>query len=369
MKAIALTPGTTNLRLVDRPDPTFNTPDEIKARVLRVGICGTDRDEAAGGRALAPPGQNDLVIGHEMFCRVVETGPAVTKVKVGDYAVFTVRRGCGKCAPCSMNRSDMCKTGEYVERGIWGRDGYQCELVIDKQQYIVPVPAEMAEIGILTEPMSVAEKAIDEAVQIQMTRLPAAGATPKWLSGRKCLVAGLGPIGLLASVALRLRGAEVYGMDVVDAKSPRPQWLEAIGGHYVNGREVTPDKLTASIGAIELIFEATGIALLEFDLLDALAVNGIYVLTGIPMGDRPLQISGAELIRRLVLQNQVMLGSVNASPGHFQMAVDDLADAHRRWGALMPQLITNKHPYTDFAGALAHHAADEIKVVIEWAKS
>lgn len=357
------------MRLVDRPEPSVAAADEIKLRVLRVGICGTDRDEAAGGRAAAPPGQPDLVIGHEMFGRVVETGKAVTKVKAGDYAVFTVRRGCGKCLPCAMNRSDMCDTGDYVERGIWKRDGYQAEFAVDREQYIVRVADEMAAIGVLAEPMSVAAKAITEAVELQIARLPDAGATPQWLSGRHCLVAGLGPIGLLAAIALRIRGAEVWGLDVVDAGSARPQWLEAIGGHYIDGRQVTTGQVAAHAGLMDLIVEATGIAQIEFNLLDALAVNGAYVLTGIPFGDRPLQLAGSELIRNLVLRNQVMIGSVNAGPGHFQIAVDDLAEAHRRWGEHVEKLITNVHRHEDFAEALSHHAQDEIKVVLEWAQA
>jgi threonine dehydrogenase-like Zn-dependent dehydrogenase len=95
MKAIALVPGTPDLHLVDRPEPQISAPDEIKLRVVRVGICGTDREEAGGGRAMPPAGQTELVLGHEMFGQVVQTGPAVTRVKPGDYAVFTVRRGCG----------------------------------------------------------------------------------------------------------------------------------------------------------------------------------------------------------------------------------------------------------------------------------
>ncbi len=117
---------------------------------------------------------------------------------------------------------------------------------------------------------------------------------------------------------------------------------------------------------MELIFEATGVACLEFNLLDALAPDGVYVLTGIPGGDRPLKIPGANLIRPLVLDNQVMLGSVNASRGHFQMAVDDLARAHLRWGDHVTKLITHRYLYTGFETALGQHPSDEIKTVLEW---
>src|SRR5512140_3104366 len=129
MKAIANTTNTSELKLVERPEPELAGDDEVKMRVLRVGICGTDREEAAGGRSKPPAGQKELVIGHEMFGQVIETGKSVTRVAKGDFAVFTVRRGCGKCLACTMNRSDMCQTGEYTERGIWGQDGYQTEVV------------------------------------------------------------------------------------------------------------------------------------------------------------------------------------------------------------------------------------------------
>ncbi len=366
MKAIVNITQTQTLRLVERPEPLISAEDEVKLHVLQVGICGTDREEAAGGRAKAPAGSEELVIGHEMLGQVVEIGKTVGRVKPGDYAVFTVRRGCTRCLPCAMNRSDMCRTGEYLERGIWGLDGYQTEYVMDKEQYLVHVPASLKAVGVLCEPLSVAEKAIDEAVHLQTARLPDAPATPDWLYGRPCLVAGMGPIGLLAALILRLRGAVVFGLDIVDADSARPEWLQKIGGQYIDGRQISADQVDEKLEPMELIFESTGVAALEFNLLDALAPNGVYVLTGIPGGERPLSIPGAELIRQLVLDNQVMVGSVNAARDHFQMAVDDLTQAQSLWGNHVAQLITHRYPYTDFDAVLHQHNADEIKAVIEW---
>jgi threonine dehydrogenase-like Zn-dependent dehydrogenase len=367
VKAIAIVPGTAGSHLVDRPEPSIAAQDEVKVRIIRVGICGTDREEVSGGRAQAPDGQKELVIGHEMFGQVVNVGSSVTRVKSGDYAVFTVRRGCGHCASCLMNRADMCQSGKYKERGIRGLDGYQTEYVVDQEQYLVRVPPELEAVGVLLEPLSVVEKAIDEALRVQTVRCPHAAVTPDWLHGRRCLVAGLGPVGLLAAMALRLRGGEVYGLDVVDANTARPKWLDGIGGHYLDGRQVPADQVEKKIGGMDFILDATGIAPLEFNLLDALGLNGMYVLTGIPGGDRPLQIPGAELIRQLVLDNQVMLGSVNAAPGHFQMASDDLAQAHLRWGALIASLITNRYSQDQFAGMKDQHRPDAIKEVVEWA--
>ncbi len=366
MHALALIPGTTHLRMVDRPEPRLSSPHDVKLRVLRVGICGTDREEAAGGRALAPDGYADLVIGHEMFGQVVEVGAEVSRVQPGDYAVFTVRRGCGLCLPCTMQRSDMCRSGRFLERGIWGLDGFQAEYVVDHQQYVVRVPAELEPVGVLIEPLSVVEKAIDEAARVQVSRLPDALAVPRWLAERRCLVTGLGPIGLLAALALRLRGADVWGLDIVDPDTPRPQWLSTIGGHYVDGRQVQATQVDEVLGPMDLVFEAAGVAGLAFNLLDALALNGVYVLTGISGEGRSIELPAADLMRQLVLGNQLVIGSVNAARDHFQMAVDDLALAQLRWPGHVASLITSRHPASDFAAVLHYHDAEEIKTVLEW---
>lgn len=367
MKAIAITPGTAGARLVERPEPALSEPDEIKLRVLRVGICGTDREELSGGRADAPAGQNELVIGHEMLGQVSALGAAVTRVKVGDHAVFTVRRGCGDCLSCHIERADMCQSGDYCERGIKGLDGYQTEFVVDREAVVVRVPPELAAVGVLLEPLSIVEKAVDETLRLQRVRDPAAAIQPDWLWGRRCLVAGLGPVGLLAALALRLRGGEVYGLDLVEPDTPRPQWLEAIGGHYVNGKEIPAAQVAAKIGGMDVVLDASGVASLEFNLLDALARNGVYVITGIPGGDRPLEVAGAELMRQLVLDNQVMLGSVNAARGHFQMAADDLARADMRWPGQVAKLITHRLSPQAFIASKAAPPEGVIKEVVEWA--
>jgi threonine dehydrogenase-like Zn-dependent dehydrogenase len=361
---MVISPGKKSVQVVERPEPALTGPEDVKVEIVSVGICGTDREEAAGGRSRAPDGASQLVIGHEMLGRVAAVGSAVRRVKPGDLAVFTVRRGCGQCLPCQMNRPDMCLTGRYTERGIDGRDGYQCQFAVDTEQYVVRIPPELRETAVLCEPLSVAEKAIDEAVRVQAARLPDAGARPYWLFGRRCLVAGLGPIGLLAALILRLRGAEVWGLDVVDEGTARPSWLRAIGGSYIDGRRSPPPAQASQ--PMELIFESTGVASLEFKLLDSLARDGVYVLTGIPGGERPIQVEGAELMRRLVLGNQAMVGSVNASRDHFQMAVDDLEEASRRWPGLPAKLITHRFRPEQCAEALFTHDAGEIKAVVEW---
>lgn len=365
MKAIVLKPGTTDVQVTDRPEPEIKYPDEVKLRVLEVGVCGTDRDEAHAGRAEAPFGQSELIIGHEMFGQVVEVGPSVKKVKPGDYAVFTVRRGCEECPACLMDFPDMCYSGKYFERGIKGRDGYQAELVVDREKFLVKVPDSIKRFAVLCEPTSVVEKAIDEMTRIQKARLP------DWnnainLTGKRALVAGLGPIGLLAAIILTLRNAEVIGYDIVDPKSYRPMLLNKIGGTYINGKTMTPVQIPEHFGRIDLVVEAAGVAQLDYNLLEALGTNGAYVLTGVPEEKKPFEIPGGELMKQLVLKNQVLIGSVNAAKSHWEMAIHDLEQAFSRWGDSIEQLITKRVPYEKFKEALNKHETDDVKNVVSW---
>lgn len=364
MKVLSVLPGTPGLRLGERPEPRLTRPDDVLLDVLQVGICGTDRDEVAGGRADPPPGATGLVIGHEMIGRVSAIGAGVTAVRPGDYAVLTVRRPCPGCPGCDAGRPDMCYTGDYTERGIKAEDGYQAESVVERQQYVIPIPASLSGTGVLVEPLSIGEKAIEEALLLQKARF-ASIAAPEPVA----LVAGLGPVGLLAALALRLRDFRVVGLDVVDAASERARLVTDLGGEYVDGRSTHPDDLRSRCGRIDIIFEATGVPALEFDLVSALALNGIYVLTGIASGSRPVTIDGATLMRGLVLGNRLMFGSVNASRHHFQAAVTDLEQAERRWPGLVARLITDRLPPEEASRAFPEHPDNaEIKTVIQWQK-
>lgn len=366
MKAISIVPGQSGISIIDKEVPELVTPYDVKLKVLQVGICGTDREEVVGGRADTPEENKYLVIGHEMIGIVTKTGEKVKKVKEGDYAVFMVRRECDKGLPCcTNNRSDMCFTGEYKERGIKGLHGFETEYVVDHEDYLVKVPERIKDIGVLTEPMSVASKAITESALIQASRVPGAKAED-WYKGKKVLIAGIGAIGLLGAFALKLRGADIWGLDIVDETSQRVKILHGLGGQYIDGREIKTMNIDDKHGEFDFIYEAAGIAKLGFQLIDVLGINGIYVMTGIPEGHRPTCILGAELMKQMVLKNQIILGSVNASVAHFATAVSDLELAKNRWSDLIDRLITNHIPYTDFQQAIDIRSEDDIKTVIEW---
>jgi len=285
MKAIAITPGVGGAELIDVDEPAVMSPTQVKLKVLEVGICGTDREEILGGRADAPPESSKLVIGHEMLGQVVDVGVDVTKVARGDYAVFTVRRGCGVCEPCLNNRADMCYTGNYEERGIKARHGFETQFVVDDEAFVIRVPDVARSVGVLAEPMSIVQKAVTESIRIQSARLP---LDESWISGSTAVVAGIGAIGMLAVITLRLRGVKVIGMDIVASDSKRAQLLGQLGGHYIHAKNIDIERLDDVFGQIDFIFESAGVAQLGFDLIDVLGTNGIYVMTGIPHEGKPI---------------------------------------------------------------------------------
>lgn len=366
MKALTLVPHTKEVKLVDWPEPKIETATQVKVKVLEVGICGTDREEVAGGRADAPKGEKVLIIGHEVIGEVVQVGPEVKSLKPKDLVVIIVRRPCTICEMCKKGCSDMCESGQYTERGIKQRHGFDAEFVVDEEKYMVKVPPQLKSLAVLTEPTTVIEKAIDHACRLQVARLPVDPDPQKWLAGKNVLVAGLGPIGLLASMVLRLRGAHVYGMDIVEPHSLRPRILEGLGGKYLVGHDTNMQAFRKTVPQVDLILEAAGIARLDFQLVQELGINGVYVLTGVTAEGPPLSIDGATLMRNLVLRNQIIFGSVNAGREHFKQAVIDLEAAQKKWPGVVEQLITSRTPFVNFAEVLEKRKPDEIKAVLKW---
>jgi len=167
---------------------------------------------------------------------------------------------------------------------------------------------------------------------------------------------------------LRLKGATVYGMDIQDETTIRPTVLKSMGGTYIDGRTVKSTDIDDKFGEFDFIFEATGVAQLEFDLIDALGINGVYVLTGIPAGNRPITMDAGGLMQQIVLKNQVLVGSVNASYQHYEESVTYLVNGFKNYPDVMDKIITDRHDYTAFADALANHTSNEIKSVLTWSK-
>jgi threonine dehydrogenase-like Zn-dependent dehydrogenase len=347
MRAITVRPGQEgSLRVAEVPEP----PPEAGAVLVQgiaLGVCGTDREIAAGEYGWAPEGREELVLGHESLGRVLEAPPHAGLAE-GDLVVGIVRRPDPvPCACCAQGEWDMCRNGQYTERGIKALDGYGAELVTLEADFAIPVPAELGTLGVLTEPASILAKAWEQIDRI---------GTRACSEHERALVIGAGPIGLLAALMGAQRGLEVHVLDR-NEEGPKPELVGRLGAQYHTSSVET----VARESPPDIIVEATGVPELVLDVMEYNAAVGIVCLTGVSPRGRHLTVDAGGLNRDLVLENDVVFGSVNANQGHFKLAADALARADRSW---LEGLISRRVPLEDFQTAVEKRP-DDVKVVLD----
>ena len=375
MRAVAMFPKERQIRVIDRPSPALEADDQVKLRMLDVGVCGTDHDIAHFEYGSPPAGELYLVMGHESLGEVIEIGSAVTGINPGDLIVTTVRRPCGRpeCRPCEHDRPDFCMTGAYTERGIKGRHGFMTDEVVDHAKNMHAVPRALADIAVLTEPLTIAEKAFVELGSI-LTRMPWIGseldpgkfdAKSIEKRGLNAVVLGAGPVGLLAGLACLVRGLDTWIYSRESATSSRAAWVDSVGAHYIESGTLPVDQLGKKVGNVDLIIEATGSAALTFAALPAIGKNGIMVLTGVPGRKANVTIDAEGLMRDLVLENQLLYGTVNAGPASFDHSIRDLGRFLARWPKQTRALITGRFEPDEINDVLAG-GTDAIKSVIKF---
>ncbi len=302
-------------------------------KVLCCGVDGTDREINAGDYGASPPGYDFLVLGHENFGRVEEVGENVAELAPGDYVVATVRRP-GMSIFDTIGTSDMTTDDTYLERGINLRHGFLTEYYVDDAAFLVKVPRGLRHVGVLLEPLTVAEKGIAQAYEIQR-RL-------KVWRPRRAAVMGAGTIGLMATLILRLRGIEVTTF----GRTPKPylnsDLLEELGAKYISTTEAPLLQETKISGPYDIIFEATGYSPIVFESMQALAKNGVLVLSSVTGGNREITVPADKINLDFVLGNKVMVGTVNANREYFEAGVRDMAQAEAQYPGWLPRLLT--HP-------------------------
>ncbi|MDX6326097.1 MAG: glucose 1-dehydrogenase [Nocardioidaceae bacterium] len=346
MRALTVEPGRSgSAEVEDRPAPEPED-DELLVQGLAIGVCGTDREIAAGDYGEAPEGQQRLVIGHESLGRVLRA-PQGSGWSEGDLVAGVVRRPDPEpCGACAVGEFDMCRNGRYQERGIKGLDGYGVEQWTVPLDYAIHVDAALGRCGVLMEPTSVVAKGWE-----QVDRIGQRG----WFEPRTALVTGAGPIGLLAALTGVQRGLDVHVLDEVTS-GPKPDLVARLGATY---HTESVDDLSRTLQP-DVVIEATGVGSVVFDVIAATGPYGVVCLTGVSPTGRPLTIDAGTLNRELVLENTAVVGSVNANQRHYEAAAKVLAAADREW---VERLITRALPLDRFEEALAP-AEDDIKVVL-----
>ena len=313
-------------------------------------------------------------MGHEMVGVVEVVGSGVETVAPGDPVTMTVRRGCGQCHPCLHNQSDMCMTGLYAERGIHKLDGFLTQFVVEREQYVVKAPPHLAKLAVFTEPLSIAEKGIEQ-IRVIQSRLPWSCPHPdhsflsdEWGKCKSALVVGAGPLGLLATALLRLADVDTYVADIVPENSPKVHLATHTGATYIDSRTKTPKELVDFCGLkehLDIIFEASGAATSALELINYMARSSIYVMTGIPRDEILVNLDAAQIIRQMVRYNQVVVGSVNSNHSHFEMAIGEMGEVDSRFDGMLGEMITHRFPLEDYREAFALNDPKHIKTVIE----
>jgi threonine dehydrogenase-like Zn-dependent dehydrogenase len=345
MKAVTVQPMTPNTaRLEDVPDPP-ESDGPVLVETLAIGVCGTDAEIVSGLYGWPPPGRDRLVLGHESLGRVVES-PAGAQVAVGDLVVGIVRRPDPvPCANCAVGEWDFCHNGQYTERGIKSHDGYCSEHYRIHPDFAVKIDPALGALGVLMEPTSVVAKAWEQVDRI--------GGRAHW-DPRTVVITGAGPIGLLAAMIGAQRGLDVHVFDQV-ISGTKPDLVHGLGATYHTGR------IEHSVAHPDVVIECTGVASVVFDAMEHLGPGGVACLTGVSGGKHALRVDGSMLNRGMVLENQAVVGSVNANRRHYEAAATALAQADPQW---LGGLITRRVPLDHWQEALSR-GSDDVKVVIE----
>ncbi len=345
MRAITLDPGTPDsAALEEMPEPA---PDAgaILVDGVALGICGTDAEIVRGDYGEAPPGAERLILGHESLGRVAEA-PDGSGFAPGDLVVGIVRRPDPvPCRSCAAGEWDFCRNGRYTERGIKGLHGYGSERWRIEPEFAVKLDPALGTLGVLMEPTTVVAKAWEQIDRV-LTR-----AT---IEPERVLVTGAGPIGLLAALLAHQRGYDVTVLDVA-TDGPKPQLVRDLGAAYHSGPVLGVDPPP------DIIVEATGVSQVVLDAMGHTGANGVVCLTGISSGGHEIGLDAGDLNRRIVLENDLVFGSVNANRRHYEAAAQALAKADRGW---LERLITRRVPLDRWHDALARDPHD-IKVVVE----
>lgn len=351
MQAVTVVPSRKEVSLFDMPTPGDPQGSQVKLRILDVGVCGTDREIVHFDYGNPPAGEERLILGHESLGQVVAVGSKVQHLKVGDLAVTMVRRPCDvpSCLACRHGRQDFCYTGKFTERGINGRHGFMTEYVVDEERFMVAVPSALREVAVLTEPLTIAEKAVAQVFDIQK-RLPwIEPGTPAGKNGfrHKALVLGAGPVGLLGAMKLSLEGFQTFVYSRESAGSEKSKLVEQISATYISAEDKQLSDLDDTIGNIDLVYEATGASTLAYQALEELGVNGVFCFTGVPGRKAPIEFNASRVMRQQVLENQVVFGTVNAGREAYEAAVADIAKFNDAWPGALGQLITSRRPITE----------------------
>ncbi len=354
MRAITTVPPGGGVKL---SQVNIESKNGLKIKTYRTGICGTDKEIAAGRLAFVRPELgSSLILGHEAVGIVTESDEN-SGFKEGDIVVPMVRRP-GKCRMCRLGRQDFCEDGDFVEAGIRGKNGFMRDEFVEDPRFLVKVnDPSILDIAVLTEPMKNVMK-MKEIFQFMRMRIPWY-CDDSTLSCKNLYVFGTGTEGLLISTVFKSLGINVVEVNRHPLGENVMDYLDSNKIDYLDtssetlGRKVKDQPMDAAIdavGAMDVLKEIT----------DNIRNNGIAIMFG-TSGQLPS--STYEVLENIVDRNVVVVGSVDGAKAHYAEAIRFMETQGK--AMQMERIITGKYEPEDLK-IFSEKEKLEIKKVIAW---
>jgi L-iditol 2-dehydrogenase len=341
---VAVMTGVGQMAFIEKPIPQPQA-DEVLIKIEAVGICGSDlhyyEQGRIGGFIVEPP----FVLGHESAGVVVQTGAAVTKLKVGDRVALEPGKTCGRCEFCKSGRYNLCP--DVIFFATPPVDGVFQEYVAHEASLCFKLPDTVDSVsGALIEPLAVGFHAVRQGE----ARI-----------GQSAIIFGAGCIGLVTLLALRAIG--IYDVTVVDVLDKRLEKASQLGARHTIQAKSTDvlaavRKITGGRG-FDLAFETAGLELTTRQAMAAVKKGATIVLIGYSAsGEMNLPMSMAldkELTFKTIFRYR------HVYPVAIQAVADGLID--------LRSIVTNSFDFADVARAMdesAHNKAEIVKAVIRF---
>ena len=347
MRAITILPGAPHSARLDEVEEPAETGGSILVRTRALGICGTDHEILSGLYGTAPRGEERLILGHESL-GVVEAAPAESGFRRGDHVVGIVRRPDPvPCPACGSGEWDMCRNGLYTERGIKELHGFGAERFRIEPDFAVKAEPGLGLRGRADGARERGRKSLGACVP---DRAPLAVLGARQHPGHRRWSDRL-----LAALIGAQHGLSVHVLDR-HKTGPKPKLVRDLGGVHHDS--------TASLGDMQfdVVMECTAASPVIVDAIARCAPSGIVCLVGVSSAGRQDEFDIGGFNRKLVLDNGVVFGTVNANRRHYENAARALAKANRGW---LDGLISRRVPLSRWQDAFVPQP-DDIKVVLDF---
>jgi len=358
-RALAYFPSDGRTRIMDVPIHPLDS-DEILVRITRVAFTRRDRLLLENKQAVLPEGEDFIIPGHSAMGKVIETGSLVKDFEPGDIVVPTIRRDCDRCIDA---RSDLCPHPErYHDSGLTGAHGFARDFVTVRGRYLIKVPPHLENLALLLAPLSVAEKAHQESVQISKRYNFYCYHESEDVVPR-ALITGMGPIGIMMAHLLSLYSYKLTVFCRRESDDLRSKILEPIDLEYINTSRVPTQRLEKAGYSFRQLFETTGDPEYMLSVMPFMSPNAVMAVMGAPEHDseeKILEVDVNRVFSRVVMGNQVLFGSIKAGRDAFESAVKHLTELSDLYGDSLAPLLTDTFPLADYHRLLALGTRDSV---------